>query len=519
MAYDGYPEGYGNGSDLWGLSWTVDDINAVNFGIVFSAENTSGSSATAFVDAIQIEVFYTPPTPTPTSTATVTPTATPTDTPTTTPTHTPSQTPTDTPTATPTETPTQTPTDTPTATPTQTPTVTQTPTETPTETFTPTSTPTFTSTPTETSTPTSTSTPTVTPTPVCGDGVVEGTEQCDDGNTASGDCCSSSCQFEPAGSGCDNDSNVCTVGQCDGSGVRVTVAFAPAGTGCADDGRVCTRDECDGAGVCTHPPKAAAECPAGYAILKVGSSGLTKGIASSGAGAQGSACVESWVGKGGSLVTGDLIAGAGITLGGSAVVGGKCVVKAGAGTVLGPGAVCLGGMDVTGTSIRLSECDEAADGAETRRGALLALPGPPAVGPMVVSSNQVLDVSGLGPVAVMDVASLEVKGNRTLMIQGEAGTQAVVLRVAGNLTMRRLGQIVVVGTPPGPGGSLAERLLVLVGGSVDIGTNALVAGSVFADGTVRLRRKAFVAGSVVGRGLNVFLLRNAFVQGAPWVLW
>ena len=33
--------------------------------------------------------------------------------------------------------------------------------------------------------------------PICGNGVVEGTEQCDDGNTISGDGCNSTCQFEP----------------------------------------------------------------------------------------------------------------------------------------------------------------------------------------------------------------------------------------------------------------------------------------------------------------------------------
>jgi cysteine-rich repeat protein len=35
----------------------------------------------------------------------------------------------------------------------------------------------------------------------CGDGVIESGEQCDDGNTQDGDCCSSSCQFETAGNG------------------------------------------------------------------------------------------------------------------------------------------------------------------------------------------------------------------------------------------------------------------------------------------------------------------------------
>jgi hypothetical protein len=62
---------------------------------------------------------------------------------------------------------------------------------------------------------------------VCGDGVVEGVEACDDGNTVDGDCCSASCQYEPSGSTC------------------------------GDDGNACTNDVCDGAGVCTHPASSA----------------------------------------------------------------------------------------------------------------------------------------------------------------------------------------------------------------------------------------------------------------------
>jgi cysteine-rich repeat protein len=36
----------------------------------------------------------------------------------------------------------------------------------------------------------------------CGNDVVEPGEQCDDGNTAGGDCCDANCQFEAAGSSC-----------------------------------------------------------------------------------------------------------------------------------------------------------------------------------------------------------------------------------------------------------------------------------------------------------------------------
>jgi cysteine-rich repeat protein len=58
---------------------------------------------------------------------------------------------------------------------------------------------------------------------VCGDNQVDAGEQCDDGNTDDGDCCSATCAFEALN--------------------------AP----CPDDGQACTIDRCDGAGACTHP--------------------------------------------------------------------------------------------------------------------------------------------------------------------------------------------------------------------------------------------------------------------------
>jgi cysteine-rich repeat protein len=184
---------------------------------------------------------------TPTRTATNTPTSTATYTPTHTPTHT--WTPTATATATPIPTATATPTNTATSTPlpSLTPTITSTSTSTPVPTWTPSSTPTSTAvpepsdtsaphvtytpvpaatdTPTSTATYTSTAVPTYTwtptgtatrtktatrtgtptrtchccgtPTPaLCGNGIVEPGEQCDDGNTTDGDGCSSECRHE-----------------------------------------------------------------------------------------------------------------------------------------------------------------------------------------------------------------------------------------------------------------------------------------------------------------------------------
>ncbi len=53
----------------------------------------------------------------------------------------------------------------------------------------------------------------------CGNGAVDGGEQCDDGNTLDGDCCSSTCQFEASGTACDPDDDICTDDICDGAGM------------------------------------------------------------------------------------------------------------------------------------------------------------------------------------------------------------------------------------------------------------------------------------------------------------
>lgn len=60
-------------------------------------------------------------------------------------------------------------------------------------------------------------------TSVCGDGVLGEGEDCDDGGTADGDCCSSGCRFEAMGSGCPG-------GTCDAVGTCVTTTTSTSGS-------------------------------------------------------------------------------------------------------------------------------------------------------------------------------------------------------------------------------------------------------------------------------------------------
>src|SRR5262249_54511252 len=94
------------------------------------------------------------------------------------------------------------------------------------------------------------------PPPVCGDGDLGGTEECDDGNTTDGDCCSATCSFEPNGAPCADDANACTADHCDGGGAcRHDGVDGPC-----DDGTVCTTDDACAAGSCVGVPVSCAAC-------------------------------------------------------------------------------------------------------------------------------------------------------------------------------------------------------------------------------------------------------------------
>lgn len=87
---------------------------------------------------------------------------------------------------------------------------------------------------------------------LCGNGAVNAGEQCDDGNTSDGDCCSSTCQYEAATSSC-SDGNLCTqTDACNGTGTCV-----------GSNPVTCTPlDQCHlagtcnpGSGTCSNPSK------------------------------------------------------------------------------------------------------------------------------------------------------------------------------------------------------------------------------------------------------------------------
>src|SRR5439155_1324465 len=96
----------------------------------------------------------------------------------------------------------------------------------------------------------------------CGDGVLDPGEQCDDGNVLDGDCCSSTCQFEPATTICRPAAGACDVAErCDGvsddcpADTKSTAVCRPAAGACD------VAERCDGVSDdCPADTKSTAVC-------------------------------------------------------------------------------------------------------------------------------------------------------------------------------------------------------------------------------------------------------------------
>ncbi|MFQ5668218.1 MAG: DUF4215 domain-containing protein [Candidatus Binatia bacterium] len=82
---------------------------------------------------------------------------------------------------------------------------------------------------------------------VCGDGVIESGEQCDDGNTVASDCCSGTCQFEPSTTVCRAAAGACDVAEtCTGSSGTCPANAKRSGV-CRAAADVCDfAERCDG---------------------------------------------------------------------------------------------------------------------------------------------------------------------------------------------------------------------------------------------------------------------------------
>lgn len=88
---------------------------------------------------------------------------------------------------------------------------------------------------------------------ICGNGVTRAPEECDDGNRTNGDGCDADCTLTGCGNGIQTSGEACDDGNTwDGDCCSPTCQREGAGTPCLDDGNVCTDDVCNAAGECKH---------------------------------------------------------------------------------------------------------------------------------------------------------------------------------------------------------------------------------------------------------------------------
>jgi cysteine-rich repeat protein len=107
---------------------------------------------------------------------------------------------------------------------------------------------------------------------VCGNTLLESGEDCDDGNTAPGDCCSPTCQYEPDTTTCRASVGACDIAElCDGDGNCPTDAVEPPTTVCRAAAGTCDAvDYCDGASAaCTPDAKLTSQCRASAGVCDV----------------------------------------------------------------------------------------------------------------------------------------------------------------------------------------------------------------------------------------------------------
>src|SRR5438309_1672374 len=90
----------------------------------------------------------------------------------------------------------------------------------------------------------------VSPLPICGNGILETKESCDDGanNGTAGSCCTTTCLFKASGTACTDDGNPCTADTCNGTSDACQHPAGNAGAGCRPAAGVCdTAETCTGA--------------------------------------------------------------------------------------------------------------------------------------------------------------------------------------------------------------------------------------------------------------------------------
>jgi cysteine-rich repeat protein len=359
----------------------------------------------------------------------------------------------------------------------------------------------------------------------CGNGQLDLGEQCDDGNALNGDCCSSTCQLDAAGSLCLDDGDVCTIDTCDAAGVCTHVpktppcgvCTGPAGSACDDGDPGTARDICDGAGNCQGET-----VTGNYAILRWPPfpPSPVRAVLGLSVKVNGNVCTDDFTVGRTSAILGNAVSpmGAGTAMTFRLGTGVSENVVTGGGMIVGRRNVAVGGrVDTVGTAPELDECFAASYRANARSIGFSTLPVSPglSLGPIHLAPGQqttIPAVGTLGPGRVaIDTGDIRIRRDAKLILVGDPTTQDVIVRVGGDLKLSLDGQIALAGLVP-------EQVLFLVGGSVAVMRGGRVAGTVFTLERIYCGPETTIDGALVG-AKSITVRRSATLNQHPFAGW
>ncbi|MBI5504200.1 MAG: DUF3494 domain-containing protein [Deltaproteobacteria bacterium] len=363
---------------------------------------------------------------------------------------------------------------------------------------------------------------------VCGDGLIESGEDCDDANTATGDGCDDTCNVEPCwactadtaptttipvlpgpstctpddGASCD-DGDICTVGDtclggtCDGDAVVIPAACRWVMVGDTSV-QSRTRGETQVTGhICGGR-------------VRIGEFTTTNGDAvatlASGVGIQISshAAVTGDIVTGGSAVRGKprLVLLPGLAT--DVVAGGSTAVQSGDPTAI---------YDTLGTNVRVDDCADAQGDVAAGDLMLAGLPPGPNLGDTFIAPNGSLTLTASSPggLNVFDFRKLLSGADATLTLDGAGNAGSVfVLRVEKKLDLRLRSKIVLAGsTVPG-------NVIIYSQAKCRFGNEVTGAGTVFCPaGKLVLEERSVWQGALVGGKGRVELRNKGILVHAP----
>jgi cysteine-rich repeat protein len=323
--------------------------------------------------------------------------------------------------------------------------------------------------------------------------------------------------FQPSTQVCRASAGVCDVAEnCTGSSAACPAdGFRPNGyQPCTDNDPGTYNDRCNGAGACFGDV-----LTGNYALLRWPSapSALVPGSLGHDAIADAPVCTDTiHLGKSAQLTnSADAVApavsGTAIRLAKLAHISGDAVTGGG-NIILGKNAVIDGSQDKDGMNPKLDQCTAASYRANTARTQLAALTPTMSLGQVNVPKLGTQNVVLAPNQNVLDADLITVGRSAILQLQGDPSTTQVIVRVAGNLALKRSAKMLLTG------GLTEDKVIFLVDGTAKLGGGAEFHGTIDGSSSVTAGQLGTVYGQLLS-DKSLKLSGAATVHHIPFAGW